>query len=95
MDFPRPVAPSEMPGQPTPSSTENVSEVSEVQQHTLRQSILAKSDVLRDELAEFGDEVGGDGDVPREELLEMARSMQAELEIVATLLEHYPEESDE
>lgn len=52
-------------------------------------------DYITDEAAHFNgilEETGDGEELERAELLETVRSMQAELEILATLLKHHPEE---
>jgi hypothetical protein len=87
-------APSTMDAsKPTPRSGENVSDVPYYYQETLQTVVSGQFDHLQDRISEVSRQDSEEFD--RGEMLREVRDIQAELEIVATLLEGYPEDPDE
>jgi hypothetical protein len=81
---------------PSPRSGENVSDVPLYYQETLQTAARARFGLLRDLVMEAKHLTDGEPEhFDRAEVLREVRDLQAELEVLATLLEHYPEEDDE
>jgi len=83
-------------GKPTRPSGENVTDAPLLYDETLQTAARARLDLLRDLVTEARYLTDGEAEhFDREEMLREVRDLQAELEVLATLLEHYPEDDGE
>ena len=86
-------------GKPTPRSGENVSGVQWYNENALQAAVEGHSDLIQDHAGEFARAVQGAredfGREQRDQLLDDAIRLRDDLQVIITLLEHYPEEDDE
>jgi hypothetical protein len=80
---------------PSPRSGENVSDAPTVSEFALQQTIEGHTDLFRDYVTDFQQSVRDQRDgMDRADLLDELERLEAELQVMRTLLEEYPEEDE-
>jgi hypothetical protein len=83
-------------GKPTRPSGENVTGVQWYNESALQATVEGQADLINDHAGEFARAVREQRDeLTREDILDDAIRLRDDLQVIITLLEHYPEEDDE